>query len=36
MDDLRIAEVAMQDLKLEDGKVVAYRTKIRVSYKFAD
>jgi len=36
LDDLRIAEVVMQDLKLEDGKVVAYRTKIRVSYKFAD
>lgn len=32
--DLRVAEVTSQDLKLEDGEVVAYRTKIRLSYKF--
>ncbi len=35
-DDLRIAEVVMQDLKLEDGKVVAFRTKLRLSYKFVE
>ncbi len=34
LDDLRIAEVTKMDLKLEDGKVVAYRTKINLSFKF--
>ena len=32
--ELRIAEVVEQDLKLENGKVSAYRTKLRVSFKF--
>lgn len=32
--DLRIAEVTNMDLKIEDGKVVAYRTKIKLSFKF--
>jgi flavin-binding protein dodecin len=32
--DLRVAEVAALDLHLEDGKVVAYRTKLKVSFKF--
>jgi dodecin len=32
--DLRVAEVKELDLQLEDGKVVAYRTKIKVSFKF--
>ncbi|MEA3476895.1 MAG: dodecin family protein [Bacteroidota bacterium] len=34
LDNLRIAEVTDMDLKLEDGKVVAYRTKIKLSFKF--
>ncbi len=34
LEDLRIAEVTAQDLKIEDGKVVAYRTKLSVSFKF--
>ena len=34
--DLRIAEVVQQDLQLEEGKVVAYRTKIKVSFKYHD
>ena len=29
--DLRIAEVSAMDMHLEDGKIVAYRTKIKVS-----
>jgi len=33
---LRIAEVADLDLQLEDGKVVAYRAKVKVSFKFED
>jgi len=32
--DLRVAEVAGMDLKVEDGKVTAYRTKIKVSFKY--
>ena len=36
LKDLRVAEVADQDLKIEDGKVVAYRTKLRVSFRFHD
>ncbi len=34
LDDLRIAEVVSQDLKIEEGKVVAYRTKLTLSFKF--
>jgi len=33
---LRVAEVAEQDLKIEDGKVIAYRTKLRLSFRFRD
>jgi len=32
--DLRIAEVVEMDLQIEDGKVVAYRTKVKVSFKY--
>ena len=32
--DLRVAEVVEQDLVIEDGKVSAYRTKIKVSFKY--
>ena len=32
--DLRIAEVAQLDLQIEDGKVRAYRAKVKVSFKF--
>ncbi len=31
--DLRIAEVKQLDVKVEDGKVVAYRAKVAVSFK---
>ena len=34
--ELRIAEVVEQDLQLDDGKVVAYRTKVKVSFKYED
>jgi flavin-binding protein dodecin len=34
--DLRIAEVAELDLQLEDGKIRAYRAKVRVSFKYED
>ncbi|MFO1046495.1 MAG: dodecin family protein [Geminicoccaceae bacterium] len=32
--DLRVAEVVEQDLVLEDGKVQAYRTKVKVSFRY--
>ncbi len=32
--DLRIAEVVELDLQLEDGKVKAYRAKVKVSFKY--
>ena len=32
--DLRIAEVAKLDLKVENGKVVAYRTAVNLSFKY--
>lgn len=32
--DLRIAEVAAQDLVIENGKVTAYRAKVKVSFKY--
>ncbi len=32
--DLRIAEVVELDMQLEDGKVVAYRAKVKVSFKY--
>ena len=34
LKDLRIAEVITQDLKIEDGKVVAFRTKVSLSFKY--
>ena len=36
LDDLRIAEVTSQDVKIEEGKVVAYRTKLSLSFKFRE
>ena len=32
--DLRIAEVIEMDLQIDDGKVRAYRTKIKLSFKY--
>ena len=32
--DLRIAEVVEQDLVIEDGKVTAFRSKVKVSFKY--
>ncbi len=36
LKDLRIAEVVSQDLKVEDGKVTAYRTRISLSFRYQD
>ncbi len=32
--DLRVAEVEKLDLHLENGKVVAYRAKVKLSFKY--
>ena len=32
--DLRIAEVVELDMQIEDGKVKAYRAKVKLSFKF--
>jgi len=36
LNDLRIAEVVQMDMQIENGKVVGYRTKVNVSFKFKD
>ncbi|MEQ9593313.1 MAG: dodecin family protein [Cyclobacteriaceae bacterium] len=36
LDDLRIAEVISQDVKIEKGKITAYRTKLSLSFKFKE
>ena len=32
--DLRVAEVTAQDVVIENGKVEAFRTKVKVSFKY--
>jgi flavin-binding protein dodecin len=32
--DLRIAEVVELDLQIEDGRIRAYRTRLKVSFKY--
>ncbi len=32
--DLRIAEVSKLDMKVENGKVVAYRARVSLSFKY--
>ncbi len=32
--DLRIAEVAALDMEIKNGKIAAYRAKVKVSFKF--
>jgi dodecin len=34
VQDLRVAEVVELDMKIEDNKVVAYRAKVNVSFKY--
>ena len=31
--DLRVATVAEQDMKIENGKITAYRVRLRLSFK---
>ena len=32
--DLRVAEIVQLDMQLKNGKVAAYRAKVKVSFKF--
>ena len=32
--DLRVAEVTQMDMKVEDGKVAAFRTRVSLSFKY--
>jgi dodecin len=32
--DLRVAEVTKMDLKVDNGKVTAYRTRVALSFKY--
>jgi len=32
--DLRIAEIVELDLQIDDGKIRAYRAKVRISFKY--
>ena len=34
LQDLRIAEVQELDMQIGDGKIIAYRAKVRVSFKY--
>jgi flavin-binding protein dodecin len=34
LKDLRIAEVTQLDMQIEEGKVVTYRAKVKVSFKY--
>ncbi len=36
LKELRVAEVVDQDLRLDGGKVVEYRTKMKISFKYDD
>ena len=33
--DLRIAEIGKLDMKVEDGRVTAYRARVKLSFKYA-
>ena len=32
--DLRIAEISKLDMKIENGEVVAFRTRVKLSFKY--
>ncbi len=32
--NLRIAEIAQMDMKIENGKVAAYRVRVKLSFKY--
>jgi len=36
LENLRIAEIAELDMQIEDGVVLAYRARVKVSFKYRD
>ena len=34
LDDLRVAEIGKLDMKVEDGRIVAYRARVHLSFKY--
>lgn len=34
LEDIRVAEVVKQDVRLENNKIVEYRTKVSLSFKY--
>jgi len=36
LKNLRVAEIEKLDMKLEDGKVTAYRARVSLSFKYED
>jgi hypothetical protein len=36
LEDIRIAEVAEFDMKVEGGMVVSYRAKVKISFKYKE
>lgn len=36
LEDLRVAEIKELDMQLENGKVIAYRAKVKVSFKYRE
>lgn len=36
LKDLRIAEVISQDLKIEEGKVIIFRTRLSLSFRYKE
>ncbi len=34
--DLRIAEIVEQDMQIKDGKISAFRVRLKMSFKFED
>ncbi len=36
LEDLRVAEVMKLDMRIDDNKVVAYRARVQVSFKYRD
>ncbi len=36
LEDMRVAEVDRLDMKMQDGKVVAFRARVSVSFKYKE
>lgn len=36
LQDLRIAEVVKLDMQIEEGKIYAYRAKVKLSFKYQE